>query len=412
MVEYRSGGRRVSQQEFFRNMQKKAIDIALNALADKVHGVASAIVDPATGKHADTFVRRHGTTIMISTQGSPDFARELERRLGVETGSIKSVSSEQPNIYLAHASEDHDALAKPLAEKLMAAGIEVWLDGWEIRSGDSLKRKMEEGLDTCTHFVVLLTPRSLGKPWVETEIDAGFMRAVEGKSKFIGLRVGVPVGSLSAFLQTRHCPELAPDNDAQLSALIADIYGASRKPPLGAAPHYVKTVPPGLSGWSPSACAVAEFLVRHSDEGVKFDPEVSPETVATATGLPIEDIRLGALDLIEAGLVEETRVMGEDDFYPLAALFVEFDRHFLDFNSRDDGAALVNRVLSENRTSIAISELAKQFPDWPKRRLNSALNYLEAARIIDAERFLDGGGYTMSELNVTNRTRRFARDQR
>jgi len=51
---------------------------------------------------------------------------------------------------------------------------------WEIRSGDSLKRKMEEGLAGCTHFVVLLTPNSLGKPWVETEIDAGFLRMVRG----------------------------------------------------------------------------------------------------------------------------------------------------------------------------------------------------------------------------------------
>lgn len=228
--DYRSGGRRVSKQEFFRNMEKKAIDLALSALADKVQGIASAIVDPATGKHADVFVRRHGETIMISTRGSPTFARELERRLGVESGTVKSASPDQPNVYLAHASEDHETLAKPLAERLMAAGIEVWLDGWEIRPGDSLKRKMEEGLDACTHFLVLLTPCSLGKAWVETEIDAGFMRAVEGKSKFIGLRIDVPITQLSPFLQTRHCPEIALGDDAQLKGLVADIYGASRKP--------------------------------------------------------------------------------------------------------------------------------------------------------------------------------------
>ena len=72
----------------------------------------------------------------------------------------------------------------------MAKGIEVWFDEWEIRAGDSLRRKMEEGLANCTHFVVLLTPNSLHKPWVETEIDAGFIRAVGGESRFIGIRVG------------------------------------------------------------------------------------------------------------------------------------------------------------------------------------------------------------------------------
>ena len=84
----------------------------------------------------------------------------------------------------------------------MANGIDVWLDEWEIRPGDSLRRKMEEGLANCTHFIVLLTPTSLHKPWVETEIDVGFLRAVGGESRFIGLRAGIRVDDLSQFLRT------------------------------------------------------------------------------------------------------------------------------------------------------------------------------------------------------------------
>ena len=47
-----------------------------------------------------------------------------------------------PRVYLAHASEDHETLAKPLARALIANGIDVWFDEWEIRTGDSLRRKM------------------------------------------------------------------------------------------------------------------------------------------------------------------------------------------------------------------------------------------------------------------------------
>jgi hypothetical protein len=75
--------------------------------------------------------------------------------------------AEVPRLDLAHASEDHDSMAKPLALRMRANGIEVWLDEWKIRTGDSLRRKMEEGLQNCTHFLVLLTPRSLPKPWVQ-----------------------------------------------------------------------------------------------------------------------------------------------------------------------------------------------------------------------------------------------------
>src|SRR3546814_15951887 len=86
-------------------------------------------------------------------------------------------------VYLAHASEDK-ALARPLAEGLMARGIDVWYDNWEIGFGDSLRRKMEEGLGDCTHFVVLLTATSIGKAWVNEEIYAGLMKAVAGNAKF------------------------------------------------------------------------------------------------------------------------------------------------------------------------------------------------------------------------------------
>lgn len=99
-------------------------------------------------------------------------------------------------------------MAKPLAVRMRASGIEVWLDEWKIRTGDSLRRKMEEGLQSCTHFLVLLTPRSLPRPWVQTEIDAGFMRAIGGESRFLGIRIGTPLEDLSPFLRTLRCPEI------------------------------------------------------------------------------------------------------------------------------------------------------------------------------------------------------------
>jgi hypothetical protein len=316
-----------------------------------------------------------------------------------------------PRVYLAHASEDHETLARPLAERMMANGVEVWLDAWEIKSGESLRRKMEEGLSGCTHFVVLLTPSALGKPWVETEIDAGFVRAVEGQSKFIGVRVGVAIDQLSPFLRARHCPSIQLENEAEIFKLIADIHGLSQKPTLGSAPSYVKSPPEGLQTWSPSAIAVAEHLVRTSEHGLKFDPQVTASGLAETLKMPEEDVRLGALDLLEAGLIEESKEIGSDRFWPLIGLFVEFDRHFLDFNSEEDAIAVATRLVSEKIEQIPTTGLSKKFPDWPPRRLNSALNYLEEARLINANHAIGEGPWTMFRLWVTDRTRRFARER-
>lgn len=416
MFEFRSGGRRVSQEQFFENLKTEAIEAGMKELERRAHAAAASIVDPETGTHADVFVRRRSPTqLILRTRGSPAFARELERRLGVDTGSIETmgtqVTPDVPRVYLAHGSDDHEMLAKPLAEALMAQGIEVWFDEWEIRAGDSLRRKMEEGLANCTHFVVLLTPNSLHKPWVETEIDAGFIRAVGGESRFIGIRAGVSVDDLSPFLRTLRCPEVRLDQQAEVESLIADIHGVSRKPERGAAPRYVKTVPEGLKGWSASAIAVAEYLVRNSQCGGEMDPQANVAVVTAATGLPAEDVELGVLDLSEAGLVKCLRgMMSLECFWPETGLFVEFDQHFLGFDNRRDAIAVANWLVSQKIDGIGIAELAQHFPDWPVRRLNSALNYLDDAKLIDPLKAVDSSPWTMHCLHVSNRTRRFARD--
>jgi hypothetical protein len=416
MLEFHSGGRRLSQNEFFENLKNHAIEAGLKQLEQLVHNAAASIIDPETGKHAEVFLRRTNPTgLMLTTSGSPAFARELEKRLGVEEGSIETMTKETtnaaPRVYLAHASEDHETLAKPLACALMANGIEVWFDEWEIRTGDSLRRKMEEGLANSTHFIVLLTSNSLHKPWVETEIDAGFVRAVDGASRFMGIRVGVAVNDLSPFLRTRRCPELHLDQSSEVEELIADIHGVSGKPERGAAPRYVKTLPEGLKAWSTSAVAVAEYLVRNSELAKKFDPQTNVTEVAQATELPEEDIRLGVLDLAGNGMVEESKSLSRNGaFWPNTSLFVEFDRHFLDFNPKQDAIAVANWLVSQKIEGIEIKKLAEHFPEWPPRRLNSALNYLDGAKLVQPLKALDSGPWVMMLLRVTDHTRRFVRD--
>jgi len=182
-LEFRRGGRKVSQSAFLKGLEEELIEKALQSYAEDLHGKAASVVDPETGKHAAVFVRRVGReSLTIHTSGSPGFARALEERLGLSRGEVHGVNepaTRERLVYLAHATEDKH-LAQPLAEGLVERGIPVWYDNWEIGYGDSLRRRMEQGLGDCTHFVVLLTETSVNKPWVNEEIDAGLMSAVEG----------------------------------------------------------------------------------------------------------------------------------------------------------------------------------------------------------------------------------------
>lgn len=250
-MDFRLEGRRVTENQFFKGIEKNLLDAALLELEKRAHGAAASILDPETGRHASVFVRRiAGGSLIVNTAGSPAFAIELEKRLGVPHGTVSAIgtigSHLRPHVYLAHATNDKDDLARPLAHALMDKGINVWFDEWEMGIGDSLRQKMEGGLDECTHFLVLLTPNSIGKPWVEQEIDAGLMNAIDGKAKFMGVRVGVDLNKLSVFLRTKFCPKFDPNSESDFNTLVGDIFGVSRKPLVGPMPHYVAGVPTGL----------------------------------------------------------------------------------------------------------------------------------------------------------------------
>ena len=150
--------------------------------------------------------------------------------------------------------------------------------------------------------------------------------------------------------------------------------------------------------------------MRTSQLGRKFDPQVTIASVAEATGLPEEDIRIGVLDLADSGLVERSQGLGSDLLWPMISLFVEFDRHFLDFNSEQDAVAIANRLVSQKIEFIGTDDLAALFSDWTPRRLNSALNYLDDAKLIQPLKALDLGPWIMKCLRVTDQTRRFVRD--
>ncbi|MGL4963150.1 MAG: toll/interleukin-1 receptor domain-containing protein [Inquilinus sp.] len=408
-IEYRSGGRKVSRSQFFKNLHDRGVLIGLDLVEDRYHRKAVSVVDPLTGKHPVVMIRRIGNRFVIRTSGSPEYSAELERRLTLRRGTVSTMTSAPEKkrlVYLAHASEDKET-ARPIAEGLQGRGIETWFDQWEIRTGDSLRRKMEQGLRDCTHFVVLLSPISINKRWVNAEIDAGLTSDVEGSAKFMGLRLGLPIDQLTPFLKTRRCPEIVA-TEAGIDELAADILGVSRKPPLGPLPRYVRPDPIAVAGWSSAALAVAEHLVRTSERGCAIDPQTTYEKLVEATGLPMPDVRLGVLDLYDAGLLEKGAEIGGKRLHPRAGLFTEFDHLFMEWNPAEDAKTVAihlhNSGLGQAETATIGAEMG-----WSPRRLNPAMNYLVESRAVAAHE-AHGGSYRPRMISIDDNLLRFVRN--
>jgi hypothetical protein len=83
------------------------------------------------------------------------------------------------DFFICHATEDKTDVARPLAELLVASGFTVWLDEYELRVGDSLRGKIDEGIASSRFGVVIVSPRFFQKDWPQREVD-GMVARGEG----------------------------------------------------------------------------------------------------------------------------------------------------------------------------------------------------------------------------------------
>ena len=75
------------------------------------------------------------------------------------------------SIFLSHNREDKE-FVRQLGQDLRRAGITAWLDEAEIKPGDSIIDKIEEGLKGSKHLAVILSPDSVNSSWVKKELRA------------------------------------------------------------------------------------------------------------------------------------------------------------------------------------------------------------------------------------------------
>lgn len=84
------------------------------------------------------------------------------------------------DLFICHASEDKDAVARPLAEQLQELGLEVWYDEFSLFLGDSLRQKIDVGLAKSKFGIVILSPDFFKKDWPQIELDGLLAREIDG----------------------------------------------------------------------------------------------------------------------------------------------------------------------------------------------------------------------------------------
>lgn len=171
------------------------------------------------------------------------------------------------DVFVSHASEDTEDIVIPLAAALQRAGLLVWFDRQEVRLGDSLGDKVDQGLLKSAVGVVILSPSFIASSWAQSELKA----LTEMETTF-GRTIVYPVWHrLDKTAVTRAFPRLADriaaTTDEGLASVAAKIIDVVLRPDSGA-PSATRPTPlrllSRLLDGAPDRQALRDFFTAHT----------------------------------------------------------------------------------------------------------------------------------------------------
>lgn len=404
MIKFEFNGRPFSPKSFEDSLMQAAMEAVVGHVREKI----GAIRLPETGEFPTVVVSATSLSdIQYRVEGSPELLALVRERLALtsadEAEECEALEMPAPKVFLSYAWEDRE-LAAQIAHALQANGIDTWWAEWCMSAGDSLRQKIDAGLQGCTHFVVLLSPTALTKPWVNQEMDAGLMRKLRSQARFIPLRHQLSAERLPALLSGMLSPAIE-DVGKDIGQLINDIYGVNKKPALGKAPAVVTIHNGHSTGYSASVNAVAKAFVEGTRTARKFDPMLSLEELAKLTGLSKEDI---------TDAVHELRGMAElragDRVWPEDELFATFDGYWMPWNPANDALQLAADMLNDDSFPNSPAEIGLRY-GWDPRRLNPAMAYLINRHVVRGLKAMDGRDWLVALIQRTDATRRFVKSR-
>jgi len=127
-----------------------------------------------------------------------------------------TVSTNEFDAFLCHASEDKKAIVEPFADAMERAGLKPWLDEGQVTWGDGLIHRIQNGLARSRFVVVFVSAAFLGKGWPEKELDAALSMEMGRRKVVLPILLGLTHAEVEGRYPMVSCkkykevPEYAP----------------------------------------------------------------------------------------------------------------------------------------------------------------------------------------------------------
>lgn len=100
-------------------------------------------------------------------------------------GRSGSEATFERDVFLCHAGPDESRYVRPLADALDAIGITYWLAEAEIKWGDSIPQRINEGLRRSRYVVLFVSEEFCKREWTEAEVGAALHRQISEGTKVL-----------------------------------------------------------------------------------------------------------------------------------------------------------------------------------------------------------------------------------
>lgn len=98
---------------------------------------------------------------------------------------VSKSNVEEWDFFICHASEDKKDAVVPIYNGLLEKGYKVWFDKFELKLGDSLRKKIDEGLRGSKYGIVILSSYFFEKEWPQNELDGLVALEQDGKKRIL-----------------------------------------------------------------------------------------------------------------------------------------------------------------------------------------------------------------------------------
>jgi len=293
-----------------------------------------------------------------------------------------------PKVFVSHAGEDKERFVLAFARKLRDAGVDAWLDKWEMLPGDSLVEKIfEEGLKEASAIIIVLSSNSVNKAWVKEELNASIMAKLNKGSKIIPVVLddSVVPESLKSTLWEKI--QDLKNYDDSFQRIVASIFGQNTKPALGTPPSYIQEQVFDIPGLTKIDNLVLKMSCEADIKNNRII--VEPVDLFSSTDIPASELEDALEVLDQHGFIELSRHLGPGPYHYRITLYGmdQYAKAYLENYEeikRNVVVSLVNKDLSENRS---ISEDIQK----PIRIVNHILDVFENNGLVKLAKEMGGG---------------------